>query len=196
MKPAFVARALVCAFPCLAIAQVATLQIKILEGDAAVHVAGSRSARPLAVQVTDDLGRPVAGAAVSFRLPEEGPGGLFANRLRTEVVVSDANGHATVRNVQLNNTPGTFQIRITAAKEQARAGTLARQFIEGGGAAAKPKLSKRWILVGLVVGGVAGGVGAGMAGKPAPARPVPPASLVMAGPPVTVGTPVVSVGRP
>jgi hypothetical protein len=192
MKPACVARALVCAFPCLAIAQVATLQIKILEGDAAVHAAGSRSARPLAVQVTDDLGRPVAGAAVSFRLPEEGPGGLFGNRLRTEVIVSDANGRASVRNVLLNSTPGAFQIRITAAKEQARAGTLSRQFIEGGTAAAKPKHSKRWIVVGLVAAGLAGGVGAGMAGKSVPARPSP----TTPGPPVTVGPPVVSLGRP
>jgi hypothetical protein len=190
MKPALVARALVGAFPCLAIAQVATLQIKILEGDAAVHIAGSRSARPLAVQITDDLGRAVAGAAVSFRLPEEGPGGLFSNRLRTEVIVSDSNGRATIRNLQLNHMPGAFQIRITAATEEARAGTLSRQFIEARGAAAKQKLSKRWILVGLVAAGVAGGVGAGMAAKPAPGRTASPV------PTVSVGPPVITLGRP
>ena len=154
-----------------------------------MHVAGSRSPRPLAVQVTDDLGRAVAGAAVSFRLPEEGPGGLFSNKLRTEVIVSDANGRATVRNLQVNRTPGSFQIRITAAKEQARAGTLARQFIEGGTAEVKPKISKRWIALGVVAAGLAGGIGAGMTGKTKPAP-------VSTGPAVSVGPPVISLGRP
>ena len=194
MKCVFVARALVCAFPCLAIGQVATLQIKILEGDAAVHAAGARSSRPLTVQVTDDFGRLVSGAAVSFRLPEEGPGGIFSNKLRTEVVVSDANGRATVRNLQLNRTPGPFQIRITAAKEQARAGTLSRQFIEGGAAASvKPKSSRRWIVVGLVAAGVAGGVGASLGGHSAPAHT---AAAPPPGAPVTVGPPVITLGRP
>ena len=147
------------------------------------------------MQVTDDLGRAVAGAAVSFRLPEEGPGGLFSNKLRTEVAISDANGRAGVRNLQLNRTPGAFHIRITAAKDQARAGTLARQFIEGGPAATasvKGKSSKRWIVLGLVAAGVAGGLGAsGRGGKTAA-----PVATAPAGPPVSVGPPVISLGRP
>src|SRR5436305_797925 len=129
MKPALVARALVCAFPCLAIAQIATLQIKVTEGDAVEHSAGSRSPRPLAVQITDDMGHAVSGAAVSFRLPDEGPSAVFSSGLRSDLVVSDANGRATIRSLQWNRTPGALQIRITAAKEQARAGTLSQQFI-------------------------------------------------------------------
>ena len=183
------ARALVCAFPCLAMAQIATLEIKIVDGDSAVHRAGARDPRPLTIQVSDENGRPVEGAAVSFRLPEEGPGGLFANGLRTGLGISDANGRASIRNLQVNGTPGAFQIRITAAKEQARAGTLSRQFIDGA-ARVKPKLGKKWIVAGLVAAGVAGGLGAGMAGRSAGARPAP------AGPPVTIGDPAISVGRP
>ena len=34
--------------------------------------------------VTDETGRPVANAAVSFRLPEDGPGGMFSSGPRTE----------------------------------------------------------------------------------------------------------------
>jgi hypothetical protein len=191
MKAAVAARALVCAFPCLAMAQFATLEIKIIDGDSALHRAGTRDPRPLTVQVSDENGRPVEGAAVSFRLPEEGPGGLFANGLRTGLGIGDANGRASIRNLQANSSPGAFQIRITAAKDQARAGTLSRQFIDGT-ARVKPKSGKKWIVVGLVAAGVAGGLGAAVAGGSAAAHPAPaPAS-----PPVSIGSPTISVGRP
>ncbi len=70
--------------------QVAILQIRVIEGEGAVHLPGARSSRPIAVEITDETGRPVAGAAVSFHLPEDGPGGAFVNGLRTEVVITDA----------------------------------------------------------------------------------------------------------
>ncbi|HVN03221.1 MAG TPA: hypothetical protein VMT86_02320 [Bryobacteraceae bacterium] len=125
----FLARALVVALPCAAMAQVANLQIKVLEGEGAVHPAGAHVARPLAVQVTDDEGRPVAGAAVSFQLPADGPGGIFANGLRTDLAISDASGRAAIHAVQLNRIGGQFRIRITAVKEQARAGIISVQYI-------------------------------------------------------------------
>src|SRR5947209_13567833 len=81
---------------CPAIAQVAILQIQLVEGDGAVHAPGSRSARPLIVEITDETGKPVPGAAVSFHLPEEGPGGAFANGLQTEVAVTDAQGRVAL----------------------------------------------------------------------------------------------------
>jgi hypothetical protein len=197
MKPACLAGALVFALSSFAIAQVATLQIKITEGDAVIHAPGSRSTQPLAVQITDENGQAVSGAAVSFRLPDEGPGGLFANGLRTEIAISDANGRATSRRMQLNHTPGDFQIRITAAKEQARAGTLVPQSIQGPEGTPgqtllpKAKSGKKWVVVGLLAAGLAGGVGAGVAARPArPAITPPPA------PTVTIGPPSVSVGRP
>jgi hypothetical protein len=199
MKPACLAGALVAALSSFAIAQVATLQIKITEGDGVTHAAGSRSARPLTVQITDDNGQPVFGAAVSFRLPDQGPGGVFANGLRTEIAISDANGRATVRRMQLNHTPGDFQIVITATQEQARAGTLARQSIQGPeripGLALLPKAKsgRKWIVVGLLVAGAAGGAGVGLAVRPASmaaVHPAPPA------PALTIGPPTVSVGRP
>ena len=196
MKAACLAGALVLALSSFAIAQVATLQIKITEGDAAGYAAGSRSAHPLTVQITDEAGQAVSGAAVSFRLPAEGPGGFFANGLRTEVAISDAKGHATVRRMQLNRTPGDFQIRITAAKDMARAGTLVRQSIAGPepgpGHALLPKAKsgKKWVVVSLLAAGLAGGVAAGVAARPATPRPPTPP------PTVTIGPPSVSLGRP
>ena len=125
----FLAWALVAVFPCAAMAQIAVLQIKVLEGEGAVHPAGARIVRPLTVEVTDENGHPVAGAAVSFQLPPEGPGGLFSNGLRTDLVLTDASGRASIHSVHLNRTSGQFRIRITAVKEQARAGVVSTQFI-------------------------------------------------------------------
>jgi hypothetical protein len=80
---------------CSAIAQVAVLQIHFIEGEGAVHAPGSRTPRPLTVEVTDETGKPVSGAAVSFHLPDEGPGGAFANGLRTEVAITDVQGRVS-----------------------------------------------------------------------------------------------------
>jgi hypothetical protein len=110
-------------------AQIAVLQIKVLEGEAAVHPPGARIVRPLTVEVTDENGRPVAGAAVSFQLPPEGPSGLFSNGLRTDLVLTDASGRASIHSVQLNRIGGQFRVRITAVKEQARAGAVSSQYI-------------------------------------------------------------------
>ncbi len=129
---AWLTRALVFALPCLAMAQIAVLQIKVIEGDGGVHPAGAHVARPLTVEVTDDSGRPVAGAAVSFQLPASGPSGLFSNGLRTDLSLTDANGRAFIHAVQLNRTGGPMRIRITAVKEQARAGVVSLQYIGGG----------------------------------------------------------------
>ena len=51
--------------------------------------AGSKSDRPIAVQLTDETGRPLEGVAVSFRLPEEGPGGHLKG-VKTEIVDHNA----------------------------------------------------------------------------------------------------------
>ena len=112
-------------------AQVAVLQIKVLDGEGAVHPAGAHIVHPLTVEVTDETGRPVAGAAVSFQLPPDGPSGLFSNGLRTDLVLTDASGRASIHSVQLNRTGGQFRIRITAVKEQARAGAISTQYIGG-----------------------------------------------------------------
>jgi hypothetical protein len=114
-----------------ATAQVAILQIQVIEGEGAVHPPGSRSSRPLTVEITDETGRPVPGAAVSFHLPEVGPGGLFVNGLRTEVATTDGQGRASLHGMQVNHNSGRFQIRIMVSKEQARAGTVCSQYITG-----------------------------------------------------------------
>lgn len=192
------------ALPIISSAQVSVLQVKIVEGEGTVHLAGARIPHPLTVEVTDETGRPAAGAAVSFLLPDEGPSGHFSNGLRTDIVTADSKGRASVRGIQLNRIPGQFQIRITASKEQARAGTVSFQYIAEpkGGApavgAASPSRKKWVVLAAILVGAAAGGVAAGVSGG---SRGVTPSAAIIpsAAPvptPLTIGTPAITVGRP
>lgn len=182
-----------------ALAQVAILQIRVIEGEGAVHQPASRSARPITVEITEETGKPVAGAAVSFHLPEDGPGGTFVNGLRTEVVITDPSGHASLHGMVVNRIAGRFQIRILASKEQARAGTVSFQYIAEpkGGAAilSTPQTGrKRWIAVAAAVaGGAVAGIVATRGGTAtaAPSAPVPPSPPVL-----TIGVPVITVGKP
>lgn len=214
MRPRSLVFALVLALP--AIAQVAILQIRVVEGEGAVHQPGSRAARVLAVEITDETGRPVPGAAVSFQLPENGPGGLFSTGLHTEIAVTDAAGRAALRAVQWNRTPGRFAIRIVASREQARAGTLSYQFIadrpgsQPRAPAAVPSAAAplvrspapastpiahgklKWsAITALVVGGAA--AAAVLAGKSSPANS---AASAPAAPTLTIGPPTITVGKP
>jgi hypothetical protein len=204
VKQSCFAAALVVALSGSATAQVAILQIQITEGEGAVYAPGAKSARPLAVEVTDETGRPVAGAAVSFHLPETGAGGTFVNGLRTEVATTDERGRAALRGLQLNHTPGRFEIRIIASKEQARAGTVSFEYIadpasgiaRAAGATPKHNAASRghtkWIVIGVAVaGGAAAGLVAGhSSGKTAPGTAVPAATTL------SVGTPTITVGHP
>ena len=66
-------------------AQPAVLTVTLVEGEGAVYPTGSRATRGVTVKVTDESGRPVEGATVTFSLPTDGPGGVFASGGRTEV---------------------------------------------------------------------------------------------------------------
>ena len=111
--------------------EVVILQMRVVEGEGLVHTTGTRSARPLTVLICDETGRPVEGASVSFRLPEEGPGGSFRGGLRTDVARTGANGQASIRNVEWNELPGPFQIRVIAARDRTRAGIAVPLYLAG-----------------------------------------------------------------
>jgi hypothetical protein len=188
-----------------AFAQVAILQIRVVEGEGAVHQPGSRSARPIIVEITEETGKPVSGAAVSFHLPEDGPGGAFVNGLRTEVVITDAQGRASLHGLVANRVPGRFQIRILASKEQARAGTVSFQYVaepKGGVAAVSAASSSRlkWIAIAAAVAGgaVAGMVASrgGAAASPAAAATPAAVAVTLAPPALSIGNPSITVGKP
>jgi hypothetical protein len=202
------AAALLGAVAHLAVAQVAVLHLQVIEGEGAVNAAGSHIARPLTVEVTDETGRPVEGASVSFHLPEEGPGGTFGNGLRTDVTVTDARGRANLHSMVLNRTAGRFAIRIVASKEQARAGIESFQYVAEAKAGPAPATSSKsgsswshgplkWVVIGALAAG-AGTAGALLAGKSGSAPPASaPTSTTPAAPAtIVIGSPSLSVGKP
>ena len=215
MKLILSAAALFGACAHLAVSQVAVLHIQVIEGEGAVNAAGSRNSRPLAVAVTDETGKPVEGASVSFHLPEEGPGGSFGNGLRTDVTVTDARGRASLHTMLLNRTPGRFAIRIVASKEQARAGMVTFQYIaepKNGAAPASSAASSssnptktgpsfmhgplKWVVLAVLAGGVAA-AGALVAGKSSSAASAPASTATATGASgISIGSPSLSVGKP
>jgi hypothetical protein len=173
----------------------AILQIRVIEGEGVAYPLGGRATRGVTVQVTDETGKPIENASVSFRLPEEGPSGTFSNGSRLEIVTTKADGRAAAWGMQWNRTEGSFEIRITAVKGQARAGTVCAVYLSKSTAetAAPVKLAKsrKWLWITLAVAGGAGiavAVGA-VAGKSS--TPAGPATT-----PTTIGTPTIVIGPP
>ena len=176
----------------------AILQIRVLEGEGAVYAIGSRATRGITVQVTDETGQPVDSVAVSFRLPDDGPGGAFSTGLRTEIVTTRTDGRATVWGMRWNRNAGPFEVRVTAAKGEARAGIVVSQYLSdkvaastsgGNGEFRATHSYKKWLLIGAAVGGAAAGglvLGSRRAGESAWAAP---STL----PPPSIGTPVIVV---
>lgn len=147
-------------------ATVAILQLRVIEGDGEIFAVGSRATRGVTVEVTDETGKPVENATVSFQLPESGPGGVFATGSHTEIVATRADGRATVWGMHWNRTPGAFQIRITAVKDRVRAGAISSQYLSESvtppaaagisGAPFEVHHSHKWLYIGLAVAGAAG----------------------------------------
>jgi hypothetical protein len=177
------------------------IQVRVVEGDGMVYPVGARATRGLTILVTDQTGKPVEGAAVSFRLPDAGPGGTFAAGSRTQLVTTQADGKASVWGMQWNKTPGAFEIRITASKDQARAGLVCSQTLSDAVAAppqsggtgdfqASHHSRNKWLLLGAAIAGAAAAgvfVVAKEADKPAAVAPTVQTQI---------GTPVITIGHP
>lgn len=174
----------------------AILQIKVTEGEGSVYAVGGRATRGLTVQVTDQAGKPVEGASVSFRLPDSGPAGTFASGSRTEIVTTGGDGRAGVWGMQWNRTAGTLEVRITALKGQARAGTTCSVYLSdspearASTARAGPK-GHKWLWIALAAGGAAaaGVAVTALAGKPAAAISSTPAGFAIGSPSIILGHP-------
>ncbi len=181
----------------------ALLRIRVVEGDEFVYLTGSRATRGVTVFVSDETGQPVSGATVSFRLPDSSPTGTFANGGKTDVMMTDDDGRAEVWGMQWNDTPGRLELRVTAAKGEARAGTLVPLYLmepgpdddQAGGAPVGTKSSGRfggkklWITVATIGAAVSAVAGVGMSsGGTAAAAPQVNAPRI--------GTPDIVIGAP
>jgi hypothetical protein len=110
-------------------AGLAALNIVIVEGEGAINNARQRVAREPIVQVQDENRKPVAGATVTFFLPNQGASGVFANGAKSLTVLTDSNGQAVARGLRVNNVAGNYQIRVSASYQGRTASTVIHQEI-------------------------------------------------------------------
>jgi hypothetical protein len=173
------------------------VQLRVIEGEGAVYRTGTRATRGLTVLVTDEAGKPVDMAAVSFRLPDEGATGTFNSGLRTEIVTTGPDGRASVWGMQWNKTVGPVEIRVTAIKDQARAGIISTQYLSdsvapksGGEGVFRASHGHKWVWLAAIAG--AAGAGAAFAfsrGSSPPSTTSPVTGLSIGMPSITVGHP-------
>jgi hypothetical protein len=106
----------------------APLKLHVVD-DPGLALPNSTAIKGFAVQLTDSSGAPVAGAAVSLRLPDDGATGHFANNLRAWVAYSDPAGIARFPVIQWEGSVGLAELRLTAAKGAAHTGLRIKQEI-------------------------------------------------------------------
>jgi hypothetical protein len=174
---------------------IALLNLRVVEGEGSVYAAGSRATRGITVEITDEFARPVAGASVSFMLPESGPSGVFAGGKRTDVGVTNSEGKASVWGMQWNKAPGTVEVRITALKGGVRAGTISTQYISDKlptSSAVSSSHKRRYLIIGAAVAGAAV-AGIALHGSGSGASADAPAAIVA---PPSIGNPTMTIGKP
>jgi hypothetical protein len=151
------------------------------------------------VEITGETGKPVEGAAVTFRLPEQGPTGEFSSGKRTEVLSTGADGRVEVWGMQWGRDAGALQLRITAAKGTARGGMVCVLYLSDApvlksaeqGPSSKVGSTKKKLWITLALAAAATGAVIGMAGSKVPAA-IAPGTVES----VQIGAPTITIGRP
>ncbi len=174
------------------------LQIRVLEGGDAEYAVGSRATRGIAVLVSDEAGRPVDDATVSFALPAEGPGGVFAAGSRMEIGNTRDGGRAGVWGMRWNRIPGRFEVRVTAVKGQARAAASVAQSLSDAPErkTLNPRVSGGHKLLWIALAGGAAAAVAGVAGRGSASSGGAQAVVTGGVGSLQIGTPTITVGRP
>jgi GH25 family lysozyme M1 (1,4-beta-N-acetylmuramidase) len=85
--------------------------IAVTAGNFQNTIVGTAFASALQATVTDAGGNPVAGVAVLFTVPSQGPGGVLA---ALPMVQTDARGIATAPRLMANHSRGTFAVSAAA----------------------------------------------------------------------------------
>jgi hypothetical protein len=168
------------------------LDISILEGEGAINNIHQRVAREAMIQVNDENHKPVAGATVSFFLPEHGAGGLFSNGTHSLTVMTDNTGRAVAQGILPNKVPGQVQIRVVARLKTLNANIIIHQqnvaAIAAGATTAGVVSAKVLAIILVAAAATAGGVVAATRSGSSPS-PTPTPTVT-----ITVGTP--TVGAP
>lgn len=171
----------------------AGLQIVIVEGEGAINNVKQRVNREPIVQVEDENHKPIAGAAVIFFLPNDGPGGTFANGSTTFTTTTNSQGQAVARGIRFNNQPGSMQLRVSASfAGQAATAVITQTNVLGvaasGAAVGGMSLGVKLLIIGAVVGG---GIAAGVAiaNHGGTSTPPNPTTITLTPGTITVGGP-------
>jgi hypothetical protein len=165
-------------------------RIVVLEGDGAINNVRVRPPREPRVRVEDRTGEPVSEVPVTFVAPSFGAGGTFGDEGSTVTVVTGENGEAVASGFRPNGQVGQFEIRVSSSH---RGETARAAITQTNAAPVQEAKSKKFIILGLVVGAVAGGALAatslgGGSDQPSSARPAAPSLGVSPGSP-TFGPP-------
>jgi len=169
-----------------------SLQIVIVEGEGAINNVKQRVNREPIVQVEDENHKPVAGAAVIFFLPNDGPGGAFANGSTTLTTTTNAQGQAVARGIRFNNQAGSMQIRVAASFAGQTASAIITQtnvlgIAASGAATGGLSLTAKLLIIGAIVGG---GIAAGViVANHGGSNPPAPGTITITPGIVTVGGP-------
>lgn len=164
------------------------LSIVVIAGEGAINKLKDRLNTEPVVQVADESHRPIAGAAVVFFLPNQGPGGVFANGTRSLTVTTDAQGRATAAGIRRNNISGQMQIRVSASTGGQTASAVITQTNIAASGTGLSTTAKVWIIVGIAGGATAGAIAATHSGGSSSS------SAPSSGVSISAGTP--SVGAP
>jgi hypothetical protein len=133
------------------------IHIVIVEGEGAINNVRQRVAREPIVQVEDENRKPVAGAAVTFLLPNQGAGATFANGARSLTITTDSQGRAVARGLKPNNVNGRYEIRVNASS-QGRTDTVTisqTNALAAAAAGAAAGISAKLLIILAVAGGAA-----------------------------------------
>jgi hypothetical protein len=116
--------------------------------------------------------------------------------MHTEVITTSADGRANVWGMQWNRVTGPMEVRITAAKGQARAGTVCGLYLSNALVSSEPRQSKSggwrshkkiWIGVGIAAAAFVGVAAVSSRGTPSAAATVNAPQI---------GTPSIIIGKP
>jgi hypothetical protein len=181
----------------------AVLHLQVVQGEGTVYSAGGRATRGVVVQVTDETGKPVADATVSFRLPDQGPTGEFNSGGKTSIVKTGVDGRAEVWGMQWGKQAGPLEMKITAAKGEIRGGVVCSLYLSDAtvlksaqdrdpAPAHKVSHGKKKLWIGIALAAGASLAVAGTA-KGNPSTSSAPAAVSST---PAIGTPTISITRP
>jgi hypothetical protein len=170
------------------------LTIVIVEGEGGINNIKKGIATKPVVEVHDRNKRPLAGALVTFTLPNYGASGTFADGSQVFTVTTDAAGRATAA-IRPNGVSGEFKIDIrasfaghTGSTSLTQTNAVSGAAAGSSGAAAAAAGHSHLLVIAVIVGaavaaGVAGGLLASGGGSSKPSGTIGAPGTVTIGAP-------------